>query len=759
MDAHSRYNAAGKIEYQSLYGHLSEVSRRAARFAELFQASEWASLAGILHDAGKASEGFQARIHGSSVRVAHSTLGAQIARDQYELLGMLLAYAIAGHHGGLPDGIGGQRTSRTPLDKRLLEETDCNVFLEYASSSGIMLPNLESLPDPFAGSSFRSFEHMRFSCYVLTKMIHSCLVDADHLDTERFTEPEYSKIREMHYPSLSELCEKFDRHMEAIEFRSDRTSVNLARRAILNSCKTVAGCSSGLFSLTVPTGGGKTLAALGFALRHALMYGQQRIIFSIPFTSIVEQTAATYRSIFGDNAVLEHHSNYDLSDVDEESALRQRLAVQNWEAPIIVTTNVQLLESLFSSRPGRCRKIHNIANSVIILDEAQTLPDTLLTPSLAMFEELTARYNTSIVLCTATQPALLSRWPFGSETREIATDREAFDEAFGGRVEYEQAGVIGVEGLASELLGHNQALCIVNSRLKAREVYGALKSEEQEKGEGCEGIFHLSALMVPAHRSAVIEQIKSRLKDPLKNGERCLVVSTQLIEAGVDVDFPIVYRELAGLDSIVQAAGRCNREGTMFERGLGVGRVVLFDFEQDENASQRVTWLEKMKRLGKRTLEKFDGRVDGQAIEYFFNERYRTEEVDGMLDGEGVFAMLTSDGVGQMFEGYPFDTCSQLYKVIDDDGVSVFVPWGDEGRELYARLLKAENPAALTRYVQRYTVNIPKCLFDAYARDGLVDGNIAPFSIMQANDGRRVLYSEETGLLSLGKEERESLIH
>ena len=576
----------GGLACQRLEDHLSAVSERASSFADRFGMKEWGRALGILHDAGKSSEAFQRRLQGSAQHVDHSTAGAKIALDRYGEYGVgrLLAYAVAAHHGGLMNGITssqGAGSSLTPLEQRLQKEVEpYDAFFDLLGESDLLaLPSASELGLPFVPhrktAPGNNVSARCFSVYVLARMLYSSLVDADYLDTEHFMTPDASQARnDQKRASIPELLEMLQAHL-ATKSSMD-SPVNRARQAVLSDCVAAAEQEPGLFSLTVPTGGGKTLSSLAFALKHAKQYGMDRVIIAIPFTSIVEQTAAVFKSIFGSENILEHHSN---SDLDDEEGYAQRLTAQNWDAPIVVTTNVQLFESLFANKPGKSRKVHSIANSVIILDEAQTLPDSLLTLSLAMLEELTFGYGATIVLCTATQPALDMVWPFGSKPREITVHKDSFAEAFGSRVVYETAGVLEKDQLVSQLSECDQVLCVVGTKAEACEIYRELVRQGDKDGMAhgqdplsAQGYFHLSAAMTPSHRSEVLDQIRQRLKE----GKRCVVVSTQLVEAGVDVDFPVVYRELAGIDSLVQAAGRCNREG---RNDAGIVRVFEYAIE------------------------------------------------------------------------------------------------------------------------------------------------------------------------------------
>jgi len=541
-------------EWQPLEEHLKNVAEIARSFAESFSAGDWGYLAGLWHDIGKYSDEFQkmlgteegsdAHIETKFRRIDHSTAGAKHAHISLKDKGKLLAYAIAGHHAGLLDG----KSNDACLYNRLMKEN----IPDYSSCPEHIL-NTKSLGDlPFA-LNVHNPKRFGFQISFFIRMIYSCLVDADFLDTEVFMGREKSSWRKG-YPALHELDAKLGFALKQLSASAPRTLINKHRAAILKNCLDAAELPQGLFSLTVPTGGGKTLSSLAFAIKHALKYNLKRIIYVIPYTSIIEQNAAVFRDILGENAVLEHHSNFEPNEEDH----RSRLASENWDAPIIVTTNVQFFESLYRSKSSRCRKIHNIANSVVILDEAQMLPVPLLKPCLEVLRELSSAYRTSIVLCTATQPALSTTETFkdGLEgVREIASDPGKLYAEFK-RVRVKKLPVISDDELADRLNEHKQVLCIVNTRGHARRIFERIR-------DGEEGCYHLSALMCPEHRTATLNKIRSALLD----GSPCRVISTQLIEAGVDIDFPVVFRSAAGIDSIAQAAGRCNREGKLLEGG------------------------------------------------------------------------------------------------------------------------------------------------------------------------------------------------
>lgn len=758
--AHTGSDLDDASTWQTLSEHANEVARRAEAFAEKFGMGLWGRTLGLLHDAGKASAGFRKRLEGGKP-VDHSTAGAKIAVDRYGAGGWFMAYALIGHHGGAPNGKVWSECSRsqsaflrTPLKNRLESEIESyDAFFELMETGEIDLPDIVQLGAPMRpGRTFESTARKAFSVFVLEHFLYSSLVDSDYLDTERFMTPEASEAREAReLANMEELLAKLESHMADLMEKAGDTSVNRARRSVYEDCLATAVQPSGLYTMTVPTGGGKTLSSMAFGLRHAVEQGMERVIVAIPYTSIVEQTAATLKAIFGAENVVEHHSNYDFHDLDDEEKAKQRLAIQNWDAPIVVTTNVQLFESLFSNKPGKSRKVHNMARSVVILDEAQTLPDKLLRPSLAMLEELAAGYGSSIVLCTATQPALEGLWPFGAEPREIVQRRDSFDEAFGERVAYESLGTIEQADLVERIAAHHEVLCVVGTRGLARAVYDDVVARAAERGDLSdvkrafdEGYFHLSAFMIPAHRSAMLERIRKRLD----RKERCVVVSTQLVEAGVDVDFPEVYRELAGLDSVVQAAGRCNREGRL----PGAGTVRVFELSINGERQKTETWLEKMKGIARDVIRENGGKVEEGLIPAFFKTRYDSE----CLDAKGIFQKTaTRDLIFDRFETMPFEQCALDYRIIEDDSVPVFVPWGAEGRALLKELLASKNPAGMAMRLQRFSVGVPIWSIEGYKQADAVE-ELEPFLILK-EDGCRSFYREDVGLVAVGEEVLELL--
>lgn len=689
--------------------HLREVGRRAGRFAEAFGCEDWGRVAGLAHDAGKATDEFQRRLRGDPTRVDHSTAGAQWLAERFGARGRLLAYGVAGHHGGMPDGYDATGSSLTARLQKVVPEWDCCVL------AGQDCPeDIGPLPIQVGGAAQQAFQVGFF-----VRMVFSCLVDADFLDTEDFFDPKRGADRRG-YPALADLPDRLNAHLERLTAGARESEVNAVRAEVLAACLAGAQLEPGLFSLTVPTGGGKTLSSLAFALDHARTHGLRRVIYAIPYTSIIEQTAAVFRDALGADAVLEHHSNYDplagttdgspeepADDSTQREARRARLAAENWDAPVVVTTNVQLFESLFHNLPGRCRRLHNIARSVLILDEAQMLPVDYLLPCLEALRELRRNYGVSIVLCTATQPALQRRqdFPAGLEgVRELMPDPGALARRLQ-RVTVHREGLLRDEKLAARIAGEPQALCIVNTRRHAARLFAALRGQE--------GGRHLSAGMCPAHRAQVLEEIRQRLK----GGLPCRVVSTQLVEAGVDVDFPVVYRAAAGTDSLAQAAGRCNREGRR-ERG----RVHAFDVPAEDVPPGM---LRQAAEEGRAVLRRHPADpLSLEAVEDYFRALYWRR--GDLLDKRRILETFT-EGAGQ--GNFAFRTVAERFRLIDEEhaGEPVIVPWGrDEAereavRALIERLEHEETPRALLRRLQRYTVSVHRTALERLEAAGAVE--------------------------------------
>jgi CRISPR-associated endonuclease/helicase Cas3 len=688
--AHSK-EGKPREEWHRLEDHLKKVAEMAREFANKFQAGHWGYLAGLWHDLGKflcafqrlirMAAGLDAHLERKPGRVNHSTVGAVQAIQALVDHGRVLAYPIAGHHAGLPDWQSAE-AGMAALSQRLARDGQ----LEKKEESAIP-PNFlnHALPKerPKAGTEL--------SLSLWMRMLFSCLVDADFLDTEAFFEPDKPEARKG-YPKIPELLPVLQKYMEDKKTKlgeAGKTAVNRIRADVLSRCYDMASHQPGIFTLTVPTGGGKTLSSLAFALRHAVTYKKDRIIYVIPYTSIIEQTADQFRDAFrGLDAVLEHHSNLDAADETRETP-RSRLACENWDAPVIVTTSVQFFESLFASRASRCRKLHNIVNSVIILDEAQLLPPDFLKPILEALKELQKNYGVTIVFCTATQPALGPHRAADFDFPGIPGMKEIVENPTALHQKLKRTDIRKVrnlepipwEDLAGELRQHHSVLCVVNRRDDARTLWQLMP----------EGTFHLSGLMCGSHRAEKIAEIKRRLRDKIP----MRVISTQLVEAGVDLDFPVVYRAVAGLDSIAQAAGRCNREG-LVERG----EVFVFVPPSKTPAGH----LRQAAEIGRRLLlSDVKDPLAPELFESFFREFYWIR--GPRLDAQDILLDLANHPQLEV----NFRTAARKFKFIDETSqASVIVRYRND--DLLGLLERGQPERWLMRRLQRSVVNLPRYL-------------------------------------------------
>lgn len=652
---------------QTVLAHLEGTAERCQRFAATFGAGELGRLAGLAHDIGKYSDAFQKRLHGGD-KVDHSTAGAFECFKRQQLFA---AFCVAGHHGGLPDG--GSRGD-TPACSTLWGRMNRAAAgkLEPYAPWGMEL-SLSPAPMPvFTGKD-------ALSDMFFTRMLYSCLVDADFLDTETFMTGEQSSHGSE--ISIHALYERLKQYISA--WFPPKNELNTLRCDVLKECLAQGETRrQGIFTLTVPTGGGKTVASLAFALRHACVHGLQRVIYVIPYTSIIEQTAAVFQDILGPEAVLEHHSNilYDMDEYGEltPEAIRRMRAAENWDMPVVVTTAVQFFESLYANRSSKCRKLHSLANSVIIFDEAQMLPLPYLRPCVSAISQLVAHYGVSAVLCTATQPALklvFQEFLPGITIPELCPEPIISHPIFR-RVTFRQAGTMSWESLITCLNQEKTALCIVNSRKSAQTIYRGLRGE---------GAFHLSTLMTPAHRKAVLSEVRKRLE----LGLPCTVVSTSLIEAGVDVDFPTVFREEAGLDSILQAAGRCNREG---KRPTSESVVTVFRGEEPVPPLFAAAI-----KAGREAMSRNRDLAGQEAISCYFTE---------LLDLNGKLAQDQKRILPKIEAGdFPFRTVAEQFHLIENDTRTVYIPM-DRGEELVVRLRQGERSRALFRALGQYGVSV-----------------------------------------------------
>ncbi len=683
--------------WQLLSTHLCNVAELARQFAAPFGLADEARLAGLLHDLGKYREPFQEYLAGKrpgSAETHHAVYGATLA-FQREWVGP--AFAIAGHHAGLHD----------------LSDLQALVFGNKYDAVNRLAPlvkqfedELGKIPNELAEPEFADPAKDKAITEFYVRMLFSCLVDADFLDTEQFSRGQERSSLKL---DATLLLERLQAHRDGFDSSGE---LNALRNRIFEDCLAKAADPTGFFSLTVPTGGGKTLSGMAFALEHARRHDIERVIVVIPYLSIIEQNATTYREVLdpkNEGIVIEHHSAVPLKDDNDERRRRppEELAAENWDAPIIVTTSVQFIESLFANRTSKCRKLHNIANSVVLLDEVQTLPAHLLNPLLHVLRDLKKHYRVSFVFSTATQPAFKRSTSLsnGFDEREVKELVSQPDDLFKklGRVAYS---VRKTESdwseLAEEWASEPRALGVVNTRKQAAEWWKMLRDSLKEQGLSkdrleakLKNVFHLSSAMCAEHRTQVLKKVRRRLRE----GRFCWLVSTQVVEAGVDIDFPLVYRALGPLDSIVQAAGRCNREGRLPSKG----RVVVFrptDAKLPAGVYRVATDI-AARLLDQLSMEDLScepalfGRYFAELFEYVPTDHNRKRECPIQEDREAL----------------RFREVARKARVIGDDTQAVIAPWGEALKDVAAirERPQTEGPRFTRkdlRGLQRFMVNL-----------------------------------------------------
>jgi CRISPR-associated endonuclease/helicase Cas3/CRISPR-associated endonuclease Cas3-HD len=664
--AHSTDNS-DKNDWQALKEHLENVANLASGFAGEFNSGQLGYAGGLLHDIGKYSPEFQKRLEGANIRVDHSTAGAKETEKFYQKFhSRILEYIIAGHHGGLLD----YGSPEAGLQERLSRPYP----LDYSAyKNEITIPDLNNFNPNLKPIN----KKMGFTISFYTRMLFSCLVDADFLDTEGFLSPDKSSLRGQ-YDSFDTLSRNFDNHMNNVLSKVEDNRINRYRREIYDQCREMAELPPQIFSLTVPTGGGKTLSSMAFALDHLKKHNLNRIFYVIPYTSIIEQNAEVFQKIFGNHNVLEHHSNYDPKNEDSENidlaAEKRKLSSENWDIPIVVTTNVQFFESLFANRVSRCRKLHNLAKSVIILDEAQMLPTVFLKPCLAALSELVVNYGSTVVICTATQPNLNGLLDERVKPVEIMRSPQELYEEFR-RVRVTDLGNLDDADLSARLKGHRQVLCIVNTRKHAQKLY-----EQLSESGNC---YHLSARMCPVHRR---EQLK-KIKELLKEGAECRVVSTQLIEAGVDIDFPVVYRAMGGM---------------------------IFD--------------------------EWDDPLSLPAVDKYFEKLY-SYDGDG-LDKEKILPLLE----GRLREiAFPFEDVAGRFTLIENNTRDIIIPYDGRAKSTIREMQHSGYPGSYIRKLQGYTVSIYSEEFKELEKSSAISSLEERFFVLNDING---FYSETVGLIN-----------
>lgn len=687
---------------QLLRDHLTGVADLAGRFAAAFGEEEMGRLLGLYHDVGKYSREFQTYIRADEAEkkkrrgsVDHSTAGAQEIAKLRQGAAAPLAFCIAGHHAGIPNR--GERADPEGAATLLgrLKRKGLPDYRAYRTEN--------DAPAAVPSALYAQVAAEAFPAMLYTRMLFSCLVDADFLDTEDFMAA--GKAGREGFASLDTLLERLQKSLEE-NFLKPKTEkekqkrqlpINEKRSALLaQSIAAGKEAKGNLYRMTIPTGGGKTISSLAFALHYArhAKKKRKRIIYVIPYTSIIEQNAAVFRDLLGPDSVVEHHQNVDYDDVQDMDMNRKRLATENWDAPVIVTTNVQFFESLFSNRPSKCRKLHNLAESIVIFDEAQMIPLDYLRPSLAAIEALVRHYACTAVLCTATQPPLGQFFSADMQPIEICPALMENADFFWRTTIRLREEAMTEERLAAELAAQERVLCIVNVKKTAQRIFDLLGEQE--------GTYHLSTNLYPVHREQVLEEIRARLKD----GKLCRVISTSLVEAGVDLDFPCVLREINGLDSIVQAAGRCNREG---RRSAEESVVHVFSLEKLARNAQLAARLTKLV-----AREYGDDMANPLAIQRYFEELY---DVSGPV-------RLDKEEIMDKIEEWAFADVAEKFRFIADKTKAVLVPRTEEARHLLGRIEQGERSRSLMRMAGRYMVQVyagkPTALFDRLAAQGKI---------------------------------------
>ena len=714
--SHIYKDATGQWKIQTNAEHSNNVAKLARSFADELGMGMWGYVLGMLHDKGKESDAFQSYIRKESgftpeakcsLEHNHAFVGGIIAKSIYgKGSESLLCNQIISHHSGLHDYCQIEETLKKDIP------SDVNRCVE----------KIHLNRPPFSFSQIKGSKGMTPDANHLSRMLFSCLVDADYLDTELFMD-EKSARKRINGISLQSLLPLLETYIDNLQKRSSESEVNAIRRTVQERCVSVSNVEKGFYSLTVPTGGGKTLSSLVWALKHAVHNGMKRIIIAIPYTSIIVQTASILKQIFGEEAVLEHHSNFDPQSIKgKEMQHKAKLATENWDYPIVVTTNVQLFESMFSNKPSDCRKLHNIVNSVIILDEVQTLPTDYLQPIVDALKSYQRMFGISVLFTTASQPVLSGLIEgcnpkavfqgIDNITEIIPKEYVLHDKLRRVRLEIDNTGSTYNE-IADQLSQHNKVLCIVNTRNDARELFERLPKEGMT--------IHLSRMMCPRHVSKAIQEIKQALSD---NSETVIrVVATQLIEAGVDIDFPVVYRQEAGLDSILQAAGRCNREGK-----LDMATTYVFSLSEEHKLYGSIIDANNA-RLNMVNVNDW---FASEAMTEYFRQLYCRKET---FDKKDIKTLLYK----------PTEMCfaeaAKEFRLIEETGKTVYVNM-DDSLELVERLKNDGITYSLMKQLSQYSVNIHERDFLKLWSYGAIEEVIE--GIYVVND--RAQYDENIGL-------------
>lgn len=676
---------------QPLLDHLNGTSKLCRENANEF----WADIAefvGQIHDIGKYTAGFQKRINGAeNIRVEHAICGAkEVAKAPPKSYVPMIEYCVAGHHSGLPDGgtkVDGEEDST--LHGRMKRKT--GDYSAYENEVKLEYPK-DNLRELFDVSNQREIIE-RYSFF--TRYLFSCLTDADFIDTERFVTPNTDRGIDGDFQKAYEkVCKKLNSFKIETKLQESRSII---QEQVYKSVES----NANVYTLNMPTGSGKTLCSIRAALKTAIENKKKRIIYVIPYVSIIEQTAKVFEDIFGDVLpVLQHHSNYDFDDdknEDENEITSEKLkrSCENWDAKLIVTTNIQFFESLYHYKGRRLRKLHNLADSVIIFDEIHMLPIDYIQPCLRAIGYVTKYLNSTAILMSATMPnydKFMERYMSGVKIENAVKDTSLFN-VFD-KCRYEYIGKCELASLAEKAQEYDNALIIVNKRKTARELYDICSGNK----------YHLSTYMTPLHRSEII----AKIKEDIKNGINTTVISTSLIEAGVDLDFKAVFREIAGIDNILQSGGRCNREGKM-----DMGDVFVFETDGGNYQTKKKSDIIIRANITRNLFEEFENISTDKCIKEYYGRLLNYKEKK--IEENTITAIMGND---LRIDGIPFRTYAESFNFIDNQVIGIVIPC-DENRGLIKEL--KDGKLSVKRNLQRYSASVNKDEFKELFQIGIIE--------------------------------------
>ncbi len=699
---------------QTLEEHLKNVAKRAADNSIALLKQECYST-GLSHDIGKYSVSFQKRLYGNPKKYEHSSCGAielgkLVKNNDEKAMTYMLQYCIAGHHSGLPDG--GTEVdsadSDSTLHSKLKREgnyTGESDYSSYKDEIELKLPDYTDVYKILKTSKNKTELIEKYAFF--TRYLFSCLTDADYIDTEIFYSPDTDRELNADFEKMLDIINE---ELENRSIDSD-TPLKKARKELQEQAFRNCLSDSRINILDMPTGSGKTLCSMKIALKKLIKNEKKRIIYVIPYTSIIEQTAETFDNLFGDYAdIVQHHSNHCFDDENENStAEKLKRSTENWDAPVIITTSVQFFQSLYHYKGSGLRKLHNLADSVIVFDEVHMLPEEYLQPCLRAIGFITEYLNSEVLFLSATMPdfsELFERYTGNATYNELIKDKSVF--RYFQKCRYINLGKTDIENIVLKADDYNSSLIIVNSRKTAREVYRLLSGKK----------YHLSTYMTPYDRSKIIKQIR----EDLANGEKITAVSTSLVEAGVDLDFQAVFRQLAGLDSILQSGGRCNREGKM-----EYGDVFIFEIDESIRGDMKI-------RAGivKDMLERDIDITSEKSIREYYMRLFRYS--DDIIDQN----TIAKDCNG--FDNIPFRTYAEGFEFIKDETISVVINNNSETEKLVQQLEYGDKN--IRRKLQRYSVSLKKHELDEAMKTGIIDEKKCGVFVLANND----YYRNETGL-------------